>query len=256
MKLGVLSLNCQKNYNPNLSSFLKKCLKSNRYDIFLLQEATKDVLKNFEGFTDYRVVDYKIKDGRHALCSVVFDSRKFKMIRSWYEPIFIRMSEDFEKKKSFQSFGVNIVSLKIGSKSVKVASVHLPSGASRRSRVDGLVLTKELVGKLAGTDICFYGGDCNFCFPGEVKNLKKIVSPDYACVSSDLGTTLDSYYTESHLPVWWIKANNLLRRVGVSLKFKTDHFFIDVKNLDNVVGVKVLKNRVSDHSPVEMILKV
>ena len=107
------------------------------------------------------------------------------------------------------------------------------------------------------SDITVFGGDCNFCFSSEVNKASKIVSPEYYCVTYDLGTTFDSYYTESHLPYFWVYMNNFLRKLGLRMKLKTDHFFVDKKNAKRSnIKTEILSDRVSDHIPIEIVLEI
>src|SRR5207253_179780 len=50
----LLSLNCQKAYQPGLGPFLKRILQEEQYDFLLLQEVNEPVLALLEEATTYR----------------------------------------------------------------------------------------------------------------------------------------------------------------------------------------------------------
>ncbi len=257
MDMAVLSLNCQKNYNPHLIPFLETVLKKGKYDLFLLQEATSDVLKPFESFPNYSIINSKDKLGRLSLSCVVYNSKRCSLNNFVYEPILLNGFEKQELKKPFQSFGIAIVLLDFQGIMITAGSIHLPSGFSSKRRVKDLKLGKEMMGDIGDSQIKFYGGDCNFCFSSEIRRASKVISPEYRCITSHLGPTLNSYFTESHLPYSWVYVNNILRKLGIKVKLKTDHIFVDeMTTKRNNIETRILSDRVSDHSPIEMILKI
>jgi endonuclease/exonuclease/phosphatase (EEP) superfamily protein YafD len=102
-------------------------------------------------------------------------------------------------------------------------------------------------------DITIFGGDCNFGFPGERSRAEKILAPQFVCATSAIGPTLDGRYSENvpHLPN---RIAKLLSFFGIATKLCTDHFFVNSgdKRTENL-KVRVLPDRVSDHSPLELV---
>lgn len=257
MDLNILVLNCQKNYNKNLRPFLKKTLRKGKYDLFLLQEATNDVLEPFKSFKKYSILNSKDKLGRLSLPCIVYNSKKFTLKNLFYEPIFLDGFERQELKKPFQSFGILRAVLDFQGIKIVAGSIHLPSGLSIKKRFRALKSAKIIMDEVKNPEITFYGGDLNFCSSYEIRKASKILGPEYKCITSQLGPTLDSYFTESHLHYSHIRINNVLRNFGIRIKLKTDHIFVDQETLKrNKVKAKILRNRVSDHSPIEMALKI
>lgn len=212
MKLRVLTLNCQKNYNKNLSFFLKEILSKDKYDVFLLQEATNEVLEYFNCFPKYSIINSTDKLGRISLSCIIYNKDKCSFKDFFYEPILVNKFEKQELKESFQFFGVARAILIFESVKIIVGSIHLPSGFSSKKRFKYLKKVKEIMSNIVGGWITFYAGDYNFSLPYEFKRASKFISPEFKCITSDLGTTLDSYYTESHLPFIWIYINNFLKK--------------------------------------------
>jgi endonuclease/exonuclease/phosphatase family metal-dependent hydrolase len=49
------------------------------------------------------------------------------------------------------------------------------------------------------------------------------------------------------------KIGGILAKCGINIKFKTDRIYVDKNTAKNsTLSVKVLPNRVSDHSPIEL----
>lgn len=256
MRLNVLSLNCQKNYNKNLSPFLIEFLREDRYDLYLLQEATNEALMPFKAFKDYKIVNTKDERGRLSLPCIVYNSKRGKLKDFFYQPILFDSIERQESKKPFQSFGIARAIFTFRGLEIAAGNIHLPSGFSGRRRLQELTLAKKVMGEAKDADISFFGGDCNFCLSSEIRKASNIVAPEYVCLTSKLGSTLDSYYTECNLPYSWIHVNDFLRKIGLRVRLKTDHLFVDKETSKNRIKTRILPNRVSDHSPIEMVIVI
>lgn len=256
MNLNILSLNCQKNYNKNLSPFFKRILKKKQYDILLLQETTEDVLSLFSAFPEYKIVNNRDEYGRLSLLCIAYNSKKSNLESFHYKPILFDKFERQELKKPFQSFGIGRAILNFQKTKVSVGGIHLPSGFSRKRRLSNLDSIKKIMEEKNNSVITLFGGDFNFGFKSEVKKASNFMKPEYHCCTSDIGPTLDSYYTEANLPYSWVHMNDILRFLGGRMKLRTDHFFLDSETASKTnPHVNILSDRVSDHSPIEMIIK-
>ena len=99
-----------------------------------------------------------------------------------------------------------------------------------------------------------FGGDFNFGLPGELSGSTALLAPDFVCATKDVGPTLNSRYTEYH-PTLTNIPSFVLGKVGIGISLKADHMFVDRKTAKrSKIKTQILKDRVSDHSPVEMIL--
>lgn len=137
--------------------------------------------------------------------------------------------------------------------------MHLPSGLSASRRAKSLPEVARMLVTSSTVDATLFGGDCNFCYPGEIAKAKRALLPDYKCVTDTLPATLNSCYTEKlsdslsyrfiTIPAY------LLSLLKICIKFKTDHMFVDLTTANGSYKVSVLPDRVSDHSPVELVFE-
>jgi hypothetical protein len=74
MNLNIICLNCQKNYNKNLSAYLKKILKQEKYDILMLQEASEKVNEVIGLFQKYNLLKTRNKE-RLCLTTIVYKKK-------------------------------------------------------------------------------------------------------------------------------------------------------------------------------------
>jgi hypothetical protein len=167
----------------------------------------------------------------------LFIKKSFKLKEFFYQSF---ETKNLEVKNNYQNFGIIKGVLNYNNKRMVIGSMHLPVGFSSKERLKSLLLAKKIMNKSSDVDLILYGGDCNFCFSGEIKRASEIVKPENVCITKNLGYTLNSYYTEREARFSWVKINNFLRSVGIKLKFKTDHLFLDKNNLNNVVSKKIL----------------
>ena len=249
--MKILSLNCQKNYHPDLEDFLLSTVQSQNYDILLLQEANGDVLKHLESLKDVGVTRV-VQDNRPGLVCLVHDTQTTTIHDIQYE-LWPRLhSAEIDCINSHISFGFVMVRATSNDHIRWLGSLHLPSGIKKQNRLSCLKRVREMVQNIE-TDIpVIIGGDCNFVYPGEISQARAIVSPVLHCLTENLPPTLDSYYSEyvDHLPN---KVACFLQNFGVHLRFKTDHFFVDSDSAQTYqIQTKVLPNCVSDHSPIEL----
>ncbi|MCH2188732.1 hypothetical protein MK079_02810 [Candidatus Gracilibacteria bacterium] len=256
MKLKILSLNCQKNHQSGLGNFLTSLLIHETYDIFLLQEASGEVLNIFSSFGKYIPITYFDAKGKLCLTNIVYNSKKLQLKEKYYEPILVDIFSLHEELSGVQSYGINMGIFEYNKKQLNISSVHLPSGFRSRYRYSGFLKILQKIKKHT-KQICFFGGDMNIVYRWESKKILSFSGDNYSCTTQGLGYTLDSYYTENHLDFLWVKMNNFFRRFGLSKKFKTDHIFIDTSSHNRYhISTRILPDRVSDHSPIEVILDI
>ncbi|MDB5189785.1 MAG: hypothetical protein JWN49_111 [Parcubacteria group bacterium] len=251
--MKVLSLNAQKAYNSNLESFLKKILESSYYDFLLLQEATESVLKYFRHSSEYSILtatDEAVGEQSH-LCIVY---RTSIPLLSHQIQSFAGMRFDPVRGYKHPGFGVLSASFKYEGKEVCLASVHLHSGIDAKVRVHELVLLREFVSQTVDSLPAIVSGDFNFGYPWELSRGTSLLAPELLCVTRALGGTLDSRYSEyaNHLPN---KVATFFAKFGLGIKLRADHFFVSQELAESSgIACRILPDRVSDHSPIELIL--
>ncbi len=256
MELKILSLNCQKNHQKSLWNFLTSLLIHETYDIFLLQEASGEVLNIFSSFWKYIPITYFDAKWKLCLTNIVYNSEKLQLKEKYYEPILVDMFSLYEELSGFQGHGINMWIFEYNKKQFNISSVHLPSGFRSRYRYKGFLKILQKI-KKHSQGINIFGWDMNIVYPWESKKIFSFSKEKYLCSTQGLWYTLDSYYTENHLDFLWVKINNFFKKFGLSKKFKTDHIFMDQwAHNKHHASTKILPDRVSDHSPIEVILDI
>ncbi len=237
----ILSFNTQKGYHENLGSFLKETLAVDAYDFILLQEATDSVLA-------------ELSSESHSLLRI-----SGSQLAIWYRNSYSlkdSLLEIFERKHPGvyphpAAYGLLLGTFFIGSRETHIGSMHLHSGIRPAARLEQLGITKKKlleIHKPGVTMIC--GGDFNLGVPGELKRTGKLLHPELSLVTSTLGGTLDSRYTEAYPSITNTVAR-ILGRWGLGLTFATDHFFVDRRTgIESTIITRILPDRASDHLPI------
>ena len=195
-------------------------------------------------------------DPKWKLCltNIVYNSNKLKLKEKYYEPILVDSFSLYEEIAWYQTYGINMWIFEYHKKCINISSVHLPSWFHSRYRYQWFLKILQKV-KKHSKNINIFGWDMNIVYRWESKKILSFSGENYACITQWLWYTLDSYFTENHLDFLWVKINNFFRKLGLSKKFKTDHIFIDQGSHKNYhISTKILSDRVSDHSPIELAL--
>lgn len=254
--MKLLSLNCQKAYNQNLEQFLSDTLASEQYDFLLLQEATEKVLAHIRPFDTYKVLACE-ENGRPGLVCIVY--RNTIALKSSQYALWPRLHSAEHSGKGHISFGVIAGVFAVHDRVMQIASVHLPSGVSAYRRHERLPESMRLLATPTHVHTTIFGGDCNFLHPSERARAERALSPEYVCVTGTLPATLNSCYTETlsdsvSYRIVTITAY-LLRLLKICITFKTDHIFVDKGTVaTKSIATRVLPDRVSDHSPIELVI--
>lgn len=249
--MKILSLNCQRAYQQGLDSFLRNTLDSQRYDFLLLQEAEQKVVA-FLDHSRYRfLLAFNEEAGEDAQVCIVH-KYAYPVIGQGYRS-FSSMRNDPWRGRKHPSFGFLWGEFDVAGTPWRFGSIHLHSGIDRKARAAELALAKNLLLELPPMHTVF-GGDSNAGFPGESAVLAKLLEPEFAWASRSLGPTLDSRYSENvpHLPN---RIAAFLSFFNVKIPLWTDQVFCDSKTaIDFDMQCRVLPDRVSDHSPVELLI--
>ena len=115
-------------------------------------------------------------------------------------------------------------------------------------------IKEQALALIQGGDAFVFGGDCNFGLPGERARAECFLAPEFVCATRGLGPTLDGRYSENvpHLPN---RIAAFLGFFGIPTPLWTDHLFVDAKTATSKsIESRILPDRVSDHSPVEILI--
>jgi len=100
------------------------------------------------------------------------------------------------------------------------------------------------------------GGDFNTGLPLEIRGHENALSPEFVRVTKKLGATLDSRYTEK-VPFGVARVANFLASIGISIKLKADHVYVDAGTTKkSSVICYLLPDRASDHLAIETNIKI
>ena len=163
--MKVLTLNCQRGYQPGLKAFLQKTLESGEYDFLLLQEFAKEVPAYVRGIGPYELLQvYDAQAGEVAQTSIAY-RKSFHLLDKNFIP-FAKMRRDPVVGFKHSTFGSLLARFEIDSKVVLVGSLHLHSGIDRKVRAAQIQKIKEQVLSFTQIgDVAIFGGDCNFGLP-------------------------------------------------------------------------------------------
>ncbi len=250
--ISVLTLNCQKAYHPDLKSFIDKTLSSAVYDFILLQEVTPTVISMItETASPYKILNPfdSILEENTGVCVLYRD------IFVATDPLFLSFAR-INQKMSPRGWGFVGGIFTIGEHACLVGSIHLHPGLNISIRMKELRLVKEMVkGYLPKQFPIIVGGDFNVGFKRELVIGKKMFLPEFVRVTKKLGTTLNSRYTEK-APYVLNKISVFLAKFGIGFTFRTDHLYVDSATIGtHTIECRILPDRVSDHNPVELIIK-
>ena len=252
--MKALSLNCQRGYQPGLREFLRTTLESGEYDFLLLQEFAKEVPSFVHGAGEYDLlVMHNDEVGELSQTCIVY-RRGYRLLEQSFVP-FATMRRDPVMGFKHATFGSLFGRFQTGDGVVLMGSTHLHSGIDRKVRAAQIGRIKEqALSLMQDGDKVIFGGDCNFGLPGERTRAEHLLAPQFACVTKDLGPTLDSRYSENvpHLPN---RIAAFFALLGIKIPLWTDQLFVDAKTAaQNKVTCRILPERVSDHSPVEIVM--
>jgi len=254
MSLRVLSLNCQRGYQSGLRDFLKRTFESGKYDFLLLQEFAKEVPSYVRHIGPYELLEAHDDDADEPSQLCIAYRKHFKLLESSLRP-FALMRRDPVAGFKHSTFGFLFGRFAIDGNTVLVGSMHLHSGMNANVRAKQVRKVKKGILSLVRTgDRVVFGGDGNFGFPGEGALAKKILGPEFVCATCGLGATIDSRYVENvpHLPN---RVAAFLSLLCVSVRLRMDYIFVDAHTASHgKLQSRLLPDRVSDHSPVELEL--
>ncbi len=249
MNLKILTLNTQKAYQPSFRDFFINVLKEGKYDFILLQEATTPIVSMVsEISSEYKVLnlfDPELGENTHEC---VIYKKGFVL----EETIFISFAK-FGKQNLMRGWGFLAGTFRKDGKTVLMGSTHLHPGINRKKRLDQVRIIKKEILKHS-VDRVIFAGDFNTGLPLEIRGHENALSPEFVPVTKKLGATLDSRYTE-RVPFGVARVANFLATLGISIKLKADHVYVDASTAQkSEITARLLPDRVSDHLAIEVEL--
>lgn len=247
--MKVLSINTQKAYQSGLFPFLDQIVQSGAYDFILLQEAVEPVLAPLRIHEAYTVLEAFNEEMAAASHLAILHRSAFTLSSS--QLYSFGMMHPFPALQH-AGFGLLQGTFDTPSGRVQMGSVHLHSGWLPQVRLQEMRTLKRVLLQAQEPSVpVIFGGDFNLGFPGEVSIGHRLLAPQFCSQTRTLGSTLDSRYSEPHRNVINTGAV-LLARFGLGVRLKTDHFFMDPNTAQQIVYERILPDRISDHSPIEL----
>ncbi|MES2203068.1 MAG: endonuclease/exonuclease/phosphatase family protein [Patescibacteria group bacterium] len=256
MQLKILSLNCQRGYHSHLPlrEFLRDVFERGDYDFIILQEFAKDVPSFVRGVGPYNLLEaHDDQVGEYAQLCVAF--------RQGYELAASDFTAFATKKPDpivgvvHSTFGFLCGRFSKADKVYVVGSVHLHAGVFRSTRREQMrIIKRQLLELSRPEDMVVFGGDCNLG-PFEHNGMARLLAPEFVWATGKIPSTLNGWYSENvaRLPN---RIGAFLRFFGIPVRLWTDQVFVDAKTaLNSVTQSRVLPDRVSDHSPVEVSIE-
>ena len=251
-QLSILSLNCQHGRQPGLKAFLDRIRSEKKYDFVLLQEVNRSVAAMIPDDDAYAILRFPshLEDIRGSVTV---------MYRRDYTPEAMEYFS-FDKllgRKFSTHYGLAVATFYGPKGQYTVGSLHMNAGLRWDPRKKEAYFLRELFQErsdlIDGSIIL--GGDFNNGYPWEDGMADRIFAPLLTNVTTGIEGTLDSLYSE---PVgnFVNDVSWLLSHIGIHVTVKVDHIFCDPKLSDLKRSVRKLPDRVSDHSPVEVIIQL
>ena len=237
--MKILTLNCQKAYQPELKEFFKHILRNADYDFLLLQEASDEVEEIVNSSPNYAL----LRPGSSHVA--VLYRRQFKLERSSFTPA--------PGKNPDMEFGITMGVFKVPEleQELLVGSLRLHPDAHFIRRARTLRAYKKAVLDM-GPLPAIIGGDFNSGLWGERPWHQRIMQPEFVHASAKDGVTCESKYVEPARGL-----DDLIRlgaKIGINAKFLLDHIFISHELAELKRNCRILPDRVSDHYPMELEL--
>lgn len=250
--MKLLSLNCQRGYHQGLRKFLRETLESGEYDFLLLQEFAKGVPSYIHDIGGYGLLRLYNDEINEESQTVIMYRKKHRLLgHSMIH--FPKTYPDPVMGRKHSTFGSLCARFEIGSGIVLLGSIHLHSGMGRSVRlIQTQKVKKQVLDLRRKDDQVIFGGDCNFGYPSERRRAESMMAPEFVCVTKDLGPTLDSRYSEN-VPHIMNRIAVFLSLFGIGIPLWTDQLFVDTKTAQESIVCRVLADRVSDHSPLELV---
>jgi endonuclease/exonuclease/phosphatase family metal-dependent hydrolase len=262
MELKILTLNCgtkkeannygRGSYVGGLNDFLAGLFASGYYDFLLLQEFnrhTSDELSSKLGnYKLLRMFDNEMNADSEV--AIIYRSNFVLGESRFYS---------FASSKKWNLKWPGVLGFLLGkfqtpAGDLIIGSIHLNPLLHFITRQKQARFLKDRLREFNTHDLpVIFGGDFNSGLVGEKPLHKSILRPEFENVTETSGPTVDSRYIEP--VVWQASLSVFLAKLGIGIRMKVDHIYADRKTAgENIVFCKVLGDRVSDHSAVEVVL--
>ncbi len=249
LDMKILTLNTQKAYQSSFNDFLTRVLKEGRYDFILLQEATAQIVSMVaEISSEYKILNPFDSEFGESTHECIIYKNNFVL----EETVFISFTK-FGKQNLLRGWGFLAGVFNKGGETLLVGSAHLHPGINRKKRLEQVrIIKNEILKHQVGRVI--FAGDFNTGLPLEIRGHENTLCPEFVRVTKTLCATLDSRYTEK-VPFGVVRVANFLASIGISIKLKADHVYVDRNTTEkSAITARLLPDRVSDHLAIEVSL--
>lgn len=242
---------------PGLTDFLARIFVEGEYDFILFQEVRTRTSPPFDPLMTNILGSYSLLR--------TFNSE----VNAWSE-LALAYRQSFAIEKSVFSpfapyeyfghplpeFGLLIGKFATPEGRLLVGTLHMHPSIHALQRKRDVARTKEalLTWNSEGLPVIF-GGDFNSGLIGEKRRNRRMLAPEFVNVTNDIGPTVDSRYVEPTTPLNAL-ARAATKLLGFHLRMTVDHIYTDRATAEShVFSSRILPDRISDHSPLEVILK-
>lgn len=245
--MTLLTLNCQKGYNPHFSSFVRDLMKRAEFDILLLQEVSDTVAATIQrGAKAYTLLRPWNPLSRLGAQTAVLYRSSFTLLSSQFCPVARILGE----RSASREFGMTaaVVATPEYRDGILVASVHAHSNFHTAWRAREVRYFKQRLLTMSKSRTLI-GGDFNTGFPWERLHHSMILSPQFTLATSRCGPTYESQYLEPSTTLNRIALAGAAL-LGANLRLVLDHIFLTPDLGAQLRECALLPDRVSDHSGI------
>jgi endonuclease/exonuclease/phosphatase family metal-dependent hydrolase len=256
--LSIVTLNCQKAFQPAFKPYMEEILSQRRYDFLLLQEVDLKTLETiqpiFKENRYTRLSAFSPKTNSELYTCILYKN-EFEFLRSdfiTFTPIVIQ-----EVTETGSIAGVFKIPLRyrrgLKKKKILLIATHLHASYHLLARKKELRQVKNQALHLDPKDECIkvIAGDFNNLIKGESKIHDAQMKPEFTNISDFDTPTYDSKYIEPKY------SEALYARLffsgGKRYQMKLDHIFVDSQSAKRLLhDCKVIDVVASDHKPIEL----
>ena len=258
MHLKILSLNCEKGYIVSITKFLADIFAGERYDFVLLQELGARQSPPFDPSLTAILDNYSLLTAFNEEVGAKSElGLAYRKSFSVEESTFVPFSPFQWFDRLLPEFGLLAGTFRTPEGRVRIGTFHAHPSVyfSARTREREVKLAKrELLAHGDENLAIIFGGDFNNGVIGEKRRSRKALSPEFVNVTNDMGPTADTRYLEPTTRINAL-AHAATKLTGFHLLATIDHIYADSKTATtHKFECRILADRVSDHSPLEVIL--
>lgn len=258
--LRVVTLNCQKAFQPDFKPYFEQIMKERRYHFLLLQEVdlkTLEIIQPLYKEHGYiRLGAFSPKSNTELYTCILYKS-EFEFLRSdfiTFTPIVFQEITETGSIAGVFAVPRNLRKI-IGKRKILLIATHIHASYHILARRKELLQVKNQALHLDPTNDCLkiIAGDLNNLFAGEQMINDNAMKPEFTNVCDFPDYTYDSKYIEPKYSE--AVYSRLFFRLGKRYRLKLDHIYMDTESANTLhYQTNVVKVTASDHRPVELTI--